>query len=154
MTQSQHEEFKQLDGVLGLNDELSSRLRPRAVKNTQNNLTKKTKTKSLAVLRPQAKLEKCESIALNDIVLFKMRGSCVWPAQVIAIMGNTAEVRFYGDNTTQKSNMKTNFYKFDCAQDVILHHLRSKKTPMYSKSIREAEIAFGIPLEKSVFNQL
>lgn len=85
--------------------------------------------------------------------MFKLAGYCEWPARVKKIVGDTIHIEFFGDHTTQIAKIGKCF-KFEDMTDTILFNLRTRKTVLYSKSIREAEIELGIPQEMSLLNQI
>lgn len=137
--------------------DIGCHLRLRSVKTTSvspKKINVEREKKCRTVANRHSKLERCESVSIEDIVLFKMRGFCAWPARVIKIVGRKAEIQFFGDNTTQSSDIEKNFYKFETSVDHILSLLRNRKNPLYGKAIREAEIALGIPMELSVLNKV
>lgn len=128
-----------------------SRLRPRKAK-VAKVVERSTKlTKTIATLRQAAKPKPCDHVEKGQIVLCKMKGFCEWPAIVTGFENNLIKIEFFGDHTTHKAAVH-NFYRFEESYDLIACNLRSKKTPLYSKSIREAEKVLGIPNEKSIFN--
>lgn len=131
-------------------------LRPRLAKaDIPKKVIVKTKAVSTFGKPPSlSKLEQCQNIAVDDIVLFKMKGSCPWPARVIEIIGKIAKVEFFGENTTQTSQIDKNFYKFESAHDYVLFLLRTRKTPLFSRSVQEAEVALGIPKKNSILNKI
>lgn len=78
-----------------------------------------------------------------------MRGFCEWPGIVTEIENGLITVNFFGDCTFHKATI-CNFYKFEESSDIILANLRKRKTPLYMKSVREAEAVLGIPLPNSI----
>lgn len=92
-------------------------------------------------------------VEINDIVLCKMRGYCLWPAMVTGLKNGLVSIQFFGDHTTHTAAIK-NFFKFEDSSDFILALLKGRKNPLLAKSIREAELALGIPRENSLLNQI
>lgn len=111
------------------------------------------KPKTVATFRQVLKPTPCDDVKEGQIVLCKMKGYCEWPAKVTGFEKNLIKVEFFGDHTTQKTAIK-NIFCFEDSCDLILSNLRMKKTPLYSKSVREAECVLGITKEKSIFNRL
>lgn len=131
------------------------KLRPRQtqMKTVPKIRTKKDTTKSLAHRRPKSMPSRCQAVEIGQVVLFKLTGYCEWPASVTQIDDSMAHIQFYGDRTIQKSKI-TNFYKFEDSLEIILFNLRSRKTQLYKKAVREAEIDLGIPEHSSILNQI
>lgn len=98
------------------------------------------------------KLKPVENVQLGEVVLCKMRGFSEWPARVTGCGGTLIDVQFFGDNTTHKAAIH-NFYKFEESADIIIANLQRLKSPLYRKSIREAEMALGILLPHSITNR-
>lgn len=96
----------------------------------------------------------CETVQINEIVSFKMRGFCIWPGRVISIINNVVEVEFFGDKSTQKSVLGPNICKFDDSAEQIICNLRNIKSPLYRKAVREAEIFLGVPESQSILNRI
>lgn len=111
------------------------------------------KSKEIVRFKPTSKPKPCERVEIGEIVLCKMRGYCEWPASVTELQKNVVHIEFFGDHTTHKSTLG-NIYKFEESHDLILANLKMKKTPQYSKAVREAESVLGIPFEKSIMNQI
>lgn len=110
------------------------------------------KSKAL-VLRKPPTTKKAVNLQIGDVTLCKMRGHPEWPCKVIGIDGNMYEVEFYGDHTSHKTIID-NFLDIKESFDVIIYHLRRRKTPLYAKSVKEAEIALHIPNEHSILHQI
>lgn len=85
--------------------------------------------------------------------MFKLTGYCEWPAVVTKVEGNIAHIEFYGDHTTQECKI-SKLYDFQSSHEIILYILRTRKTLLYQKSIKEAELHLGIPDEYSILNQV
>lgn len=90
---------------------------------------------------------------MGQVVLCKMRGYAEWPAMVVGIEENLIHVEFFGDHTRYKCAVR-NFFRFEDCHDVILANLRTKKTALYARSVKEAEAVLGVPPELSIFQQL
>lgn len=103
--------------------------------------------------RPKNKIKPCESVFDGQIVLCKMRGYSEWPAIVTRISGNVIAVEFFGDHTIQNTTIK-NIFPIENAAELMLSYLKTHKTPLYSKSVQEAEKALGIPQELSIFRRI
>lgn len=88
-----------------------------------------------------------ENVQLGDVVLCKMRFYCEWPALIVGIDKNQINVRFFGDSTTHTTTIK-NIFNFDV--DVALGNISGRKSPLYAKAVHEAELALGIPVQKSI----
>lgn len=131
-------------------------LRPRIAKVAEGVREEPPKNKkvSKAVSRSRqfTKPKPCDSIEKGDVVLCKMRGYCEWPGIVTGFERNLVVIRFFGDDTIHKAAID-NFYRFEQSYELIAFNLRMRKTPLYSKSIREAEESLGIPSQQSIFNQ-
>lgn len=82
-----------------------------------------------------------------------MRGYCALPSIITSVQNGVIEIEFYGDHTTPKASIN-HFYKFVDSDQMILANLRGRKTPLYAKAIREAEIALGIDEEHSIINRI
>lgn len=103
--------------------------------------------------QPVTKPEKCTNVVIGQVVLCRMRGFGEWPSFVTHISGNMISVEFFGDHTTHTAAIE-HFYLFEESVDTILGNLRKYKRPLYTKSVREAEHALGIPADKSIFNRI
>lgn len=90
-----------------------------------------------------------QSVRIGEVILCKMRGSCEWPGLVIAIDGNKITIKFFGDNSTHTTTIK-NIFCFSSSVDLMVANLSGRKRPLYSKAIREAELALRIPLKNSL----
>lgn len=130
------------------------RLRHRHVDVPVDNIVKgKKKSNKLVKRQPISKPQLCDSIEMGQVVLCKMRGHSAWPAKVIGFVNDRVTVEFYGDHTYIDSS-RANIYSFEGSSDLLLANLRTKKTELYRKSVREAEIALSVPLEYSIVNQI
>lgn len=112
------------------------------------------KTKALVLSKAAPK--KVASLMVGEIALCKMRGFCEWPCVVTAVHGidrKMIEVEFFGDHTIHKAKID-NFFDIKQSFNVILDNLKRLKSPLYEKSIQEAEIAMGILPEQSILNQM
>lgn len=94
-----------------------------------------------------------EKVEMNEVILCKMRGFCIWPGRISAIDNNQITVEFFGDNSTHKTTIK-NIFDFFKSIDFMRDNLNGRKNPLYAKSIREAEIAMGIPLNQSILTNV
>lgn len=92
-------------------------------------------------------------VEINDIVLCKMRGYCLWPAMVTGVKNGLVSIQFFGDHTNHTAAMK-NFFKFENSSEFILTLLQGRKNPLLAKSIREAELALEIPIKYSLLNRI
>lgn len=90
---------------------------------------------------------------MGDVLVCKMKGFCSWPCIVIGIDHNLINVEFFGDHTTHKAAIH-NFFKFSESLDELIHNLKTKKNPLFKKSVQEAELALGIPTEMSIMTKL
>lgn len=99
--------------------------------------------------------KKCSYVEVGQIVLFKLRGYCEWPALVTRIERNIIFVQFFGDQTTQKGKIE-HFYSFEENHRLIIFNYTSKKNEnqkaLYKKAVKEAELVLGIPEGKSIMN--
>lgn len=118
---------------------------------TAKNQKPKKKGRALVKMH-KSKFKSVENVQLGEIVLCKMRGFCEWPARVTGFENTQIAVQFFGDNTTHRAAIH-NFYKFEESSDIILANLQGRKNPLYWKSIREAELALGIPSSHSITNR-
>lgn len=135
---------------------LASRLRVKRVAESVPSKPKgrvEKKAKKLVSARPKNKIKPCESVSDGQIVLCKMRGYSEWPAIVTGISGNVIAVEFFGDHTIQNTTIK-NIFPIENAAELMLSHLKTHKTPLYSKSVQEAEKALGIPQELSILRRI
>lgn len=112
----------------------------------------KKKSKTLKKSGPIYKLKPLEHVEKGDVVLCKMRG-CPWPAFVTGFDNNLIVIEFFGDHTTHKAAI-SNFYEFKEAHELIIANLRTRKSALYSKAVKEAEIMLGIPVQNSILNQI
>lgn len=83
-----------------------------------------------------------------------MNGYCPWPARVIEVNKNQKfdiHVQFFGDNTTHKTTI-IHIFSFESSVDIILGNLKGRKSPIYAKAIKEAELALGIPSKNSLIS--
>lgn len=122
----------------------------RKEKEKKPNETKKSKSR--AIVRSVSKPTPCNEVKKGEIVLCKMKGFPEWPAYVTGFVKNLIAIQF-GDGTTHKAAVK-NFYKFSDSQELILLHLNTKKNPLYSKAVKEAENALGVTPNLSIFNRM
>lgn len=134
---------------------LPDRLRIRPVKDNDQREVKKTRAKKLAVAirRPKSTAEPCKNVLLGQVIVFKLTGYCEWPACVKQIVGDSIHIEFFGDHTTQIAKVGKCF-NFEDMAEMMLFNLRTRKTALYSKSIREAEVELGIPQEISLLNRI
>lgn len=130
------------------------RLRPRLVKNEPKKTRGKKNQKALVVRQAPIRPEPCEYVEVGQVVLFKMRGHCEWPASVLSIDQNMVKVEFFGDHTTQKSVLGENILKLENSSELILSNLRNRKKNDYAKAIKELELVMRIPAELSIFNRI
>lgn len=116
----------------------------------------KGKSTCKALVRRRFAPKKCDKIEIGQIVLFKLRGFCEWPAFVTGINGNKIDVEFFGDQTVQNGTI-AHFYTFEDNHELIAANYMTKKNifakALYGKAIREAESVLGIRAENSIFNQ-
>lgn len=114
--------------------------------------TRKKTTTVLAPYKAMPKPKPLETVSLGDIVLCKMRGYCEWPALVTGFDQKLVVIKFFGDQTSHKAAIH-NFFSFKYSQDLIMHYLRTKKTPAFERAVKEAEIMMGIPDFNSIVNK-
>lgn len=129
------------------------RLRPRRDVTKETNQIKNKKT-TVAIRRQPIYRVPCKNVKINDVVLFKTRGFCEWPARVISVKEKQVEVEYFGDHTTQKSSKEENILSFQDSTELILFNLRKKKNPDYGKAVREAEIELGVPEKDSILTKI
>lgn len=91
-----------------------------------------------------------EKANIGDVILCRLKGYPAWPCRVTDVEKNMISVEFFGDGTTTKTSIK-NCFDFVDSVETCLSVLRNRKTPLYSKSLKEAESVLGIPVEKSIF---
>lgn len=92
-----------------------------------------------------------ETFKPNDIIVCKQNKFRPWPATVIsAEKKSVLWVKFMGVHSFGSVEKKQSV-KFEAASEVLLEFL---KNPIqdFAKSIREAEVSFNIPFEKSLTN--
>lgn len=124
-------------------DDPTSRLRPRSVKIPKEPSIRKKST-AVAPYKSIPKPVPLKNVKINEIVLCKMKGFCEWPGLVTGFDKKLVVVTFFGDKTTHKAAVH-NFFSFKDSYELIAHNLRTRKTPLFAKSIKEAEIYLGIP---------
>lgn len=81
---------------------------------------------------------------------------CYWCRRIIIIITGKQkliEIRFFGDNTIHKAAI-SNFFEFEESAEIIIANLKKNKTPLYRRSIVEAESLLGIPREMSLTNRV
>lgn len=132
--------------------DLDSKLRPRPLKVFERTVKKTNKSRALVRSKTISKPKACESVINHEVVLVKIKGFCEWPAIVTGIENKLISIKFFGDQTTRKISLK-NVFKFEDSHETILNNLRMKKTPLYAKSVQEAEKMLGVPPEKPILNQ-
>lgn len=136
---------------------LVSTLRPHEKKMDEQPKIQKKSNKSdsraLVLRRPKLMPNRCQTVEIGQVILYRLSGFCEWPAEVTSVDGIMAHIKFFGDRTTQKSKI-ANFFKFEDSHEIILYNLRNRKTALYRKSVREAEIVLGIPEQFSILNQI
>lgn len=98
-------------------------------------------------------VEPLNEVELGEIILVKMRGFPEWPARIIEINENLIRVQFFGDQTTWTTTLK-NTYSFQKSANIIINNLRGRKNMLYSKAVKESEVALGIPDQKSILNMI
>lgn len=101
----------------------------------------------------KSKPQHAETVTIGEVLLCKMKGYCEWPCVVTAFDRGFVAVEFFGDSSTHRAAIH-NFYKFADCSDMILTHLKGRKNPLYSKSVKEAEDVVGIPVELSILNRI
>lgn len=94
-----------------------------------------------------------KSVIVGQILLCKMRGWSEWPCVVTDIKENLIQVTFFGDKTTHHTNI-AHLFDFKESREIIRCNLQRLKSPLYKKSIREAELALGISPELSVLSHI
>lgn len=124
-------------------DEPTMSLRPRTAKKIHQE-AKQKKSTAIVSLRSIPKPKPLDVVEIGEVVLCKIRGYCEWPAMVTGYEKQLIVIKFFGDHTTYKTAIH-NFFSFKDSHETIAHNLRSRKTPLFAKSIREAEIFLGIP---------
>lgn len=146
---------KQTSSSAGSQIDPTLRLRPRLMKNETKKTREKKSCKALVARRvPIIRPEPCKEVEINQIVLFKMRGHCEWPAYVLSKEGNIVEVEFFGDHTTQRSALGENILQFENSSELILFNLRNRKKADYQKAIKEVEIVMRVSPENSILNRI
>lgn len=138
-----------------------SKLRlPRHAKtNSEQILRQDVIKRSKAVIRSHSgaipKPKPCSRVEKGQIVLLKMRGYTEWPAIVTGFEKNLIVAKFFGNDewNEHKAAIKI-FYDFGQSADFILRNLQIKKAPLFTKAVKEAEYALGIPDEKSIFKRI
>lgn len=91
-----------------------------------------------------------ETVEISQILLCRMRGFCEWPAKVLLINDDdNIYVEFYGDHTFQWTNIN-NLFSFKDSAEIIMQNIKSKKRPLYAKSVKEAEVDLNIPSHLSL----
>lgn len=100
----------------------------------------------------KSKKKPAESASIGDVMLCKMKGYPEWPCMVTGVDHGLVSVEFFGDHTTHRAAIH-NFYNLADNIDIVLHNLKGRKNPLYSCSIREAELIMGIPDELSILNR-
>lgn len=128
-------------------------LHPSKKYRTEENTKSKPKSKALVLVRTNPKPQPCNSVGVGEVILCKMRGFPEWPAIVTGFDNNLVCIKFFGDQTTHKTAVK-NVYRFDDSHGLIISHLCSKKKPLYSKAIKEAEVALGVASYDSLLNKI
>lgn len=106
-----------------------------------------------ALVVAKAKPKPIETVDLGEVVLCKLKGYPAWPARVTAMDKNIITVKFFGDESTARTSIK-NCFNFLDSVDLVLTILRSRKSPLYAKSIKETEFVLGIPPSKSILNRV
>lgn len=126
-----------------------------AIKREEVNTNVKNSDKATAVAQhlPKSTYIPVEKVTNGQIILCKVRGFCPWPGVVTGFDKNLISVKFFGDNSTYKAAIN-NFFKFEESSGAIIHNLKMKKNPMYSKAVREAEAVIGIAEKDSILNCL
>lgn len=107
----------------------------------------------MAVIHRKPIATPCDRVVLGQVVLCKMKGHPLWPAKVIGFENNLISIEFYGDRTTHKAAI-CNFFKFEESTEAIIANLKSKKRPLYKKSVLEAERELKIPEEHSILSRI
>lgn len=138
---------------------------------TKNNLRflttqSKTETEAIATSVPSVssvptnrlvrikRFVKLQNYTENSIVLAKQKYSVPWPSRILKISKDRIKVYFFGDKR-EGTVASSEIYDFEQPSNGIKEVLSSKKSPRgYTTGIREIEILFGIPAEKSVFNTI
>lgn len=92
---------------------------------------------------------------IGTVVLAKMRSYKPWPAVILSSNGRTVFwVKFFGKES-HGSVKKNDCVPFDKTIECIVEFLKAIPTNQhddYKRSVREAEIALGIPPERSLLN--
>lgn len=117
---------------------------------TQN---KRANSREVAVRSTVPKPKRCDKVNIGEIVMCKMRGFNEWPAIVTGFENNLIVVEFFGDHKTHKSSIK-NVFKFKDCSEIILSNLKTKKSPLFAKSVQETEVWLGISDEHSIFKRI
>lgn len=113
--------------------------------------TKSGKKSQALIKSTSIKPKPLETTKVGEVLLCKLRGYCEWPALVNSITNGIVNVTFFGDNTTAKTTIK-NCFSFSDSTEFVMSMVQKKKNPLYSKSVKEAEVSLGIPNQNSIFN--
>lgn len=115
-----------------------------AAKRVCLDLVKRIKTPNLITV-PQTDLVQ------GLVVLAKMKKYPAWPAIIMSLRKTCANVQYFGENSTGTVPYHS-IGLFQNNHELIIHNLTNKTLRGYDKSVREAEVSLGIPLELSIVN--
>lgn len=93
------------------------------------------------------------TVEIGQVILCKLRGWCEWPGRVSQIVNDKIKVTFYGDYSITWTSIG-HIFSFENSVDNIMMNLRTKKTPLYAKSICEAEVNLRIPPHLSLLKKV
>lgn len=113
---------------------------------------KKGKSSRAIVLRKPGP-KSLEFVEVNQVLLCKMRGYPEWPCMVTDIENKFIHITFFGDKTTHKTTIG-HLFDFKLNHLTVRKHLRRLTTPLYRKSVLEAELSLGVPKEHSILNEI
>lgn len=115
---------------------------------------KQDKSKTSRALVKHKSVSPCEplqNVELGQVLLCKIRGFAEWPATVTDINDNAIEVTFFGDGTTYTTSI-AHLFDFKESHEIICSNLQRLKSPLYKKSVKEAELALKIPSGLSILS--
>lgn len=112
--------------------------------------TKPLRTEIVKDPRPKFRPANIKYLKKNVVVLAWMPTYSPWPARIVSVAKNRAEISFFGDATT--GTVKLERIGLIKQNYDLIRHTAQKKIPFYRKAVMEIEQILNIPQHLSLLN--